>query len=363
MKKNSSITLVQFFWFFIQIQIAISVLVLPYSIYKVAKTDGWISMLLAGVVTQILIFVIWYLGKRYPTMTFFELLEALLGKYVGKFVSILYIIYFLALTTIVLLFFNFLISVWVLSQTPDTVKIPLFIFGCFYLLHSDLRIIARFLTIVGPLILLVPFLACYAFFDSEPLYLLPVLSSDFVDILRGVLTGSLAMQGFLILSVLYPYIEGSDKEKLLSATYANIMVTAIYVFTIIAAFVYFSPGQFVILPEPLLYMVKTISLVLIERIDLIFLAFWSVTVLSTIVGYLYIISTGMATVFQRSSRNRLGFDILACVIITVFALIPQNLLTLRRLLTYIDYVGIVFVVVIPILLLLFAMLFKRREST
>ncbi|MBM0066613.1 GerAB/ArcD/ProY family transporter [Alkalicoccobacillus gibsonii] len=363
MKKNSSITLVQFFWFFTQIQIAVSVLTLPYSIYKVAKTDGWLSMILAGIITQLLIFVIWKLGKRYPSMTFFELLESLLGKYVGKFVSILYITYFLSLTTIILIFFNFLISVWVLSQTPDIVKIPLFVLGCFYLLHSDLRIIARFLTIIGPVVLLVPFLACYAFFDSEPLYLLPVFSSDTVDILKGVLTGSLAMQGFLILSILYPYIEGSDKEKLLSATYANIMVTAIYVFTIIAAFVYFSPGQFEILPEPLLYMVKTISLVLIERIDLIFLAFWSVTVLATIVGYLYIISTGMATVFQRSSSNRLGFNILACVIITVFALIPQNLLTLRRLLIYIDYIGAVFVVVIPILLLLFAVLFKRREST
>ncbi|MEY8749508.1 GerAB/ArcD/ProY family transporter [Alkalicoccobacillus gibsonii] len=363
MKKNSSITVVQFFWFFIQIQIAISVLILPYSIYKVAKTDGWISMLLAGVVTQLLIFVIWYLGKRYPSLTFFELLEALLGKVFGKFLSILYIVYFLSLTTIILIFFNFLISVWVLNQTPDIVKIPLFVFGCFYLLHSDLRIIARFLTIVGPLVLLVPFLACYAFSNSEPLYLLPVFSSNFIDITQGVLTGSLAMQGFLILSILYPYIEGSDKEKLLAATYANVMVTAIYVFTIVAAFVYFSPGQFLILPEPLLYMVKTISLVLIERIDLIFLAFWSVIVLATIVAYLYIISTGMATVFQRSSRNRLVFDLLSCVIIAVFALIPQNLLTLRRLLAYIDYAGVPFVVIIPIMLLLFAVLFKRREST
>ncbi|MEK4563587.1 endospore germination permease [Alkalihalobacillus sp. FSL R5-0424] len=363
MKKNNSITLVQFYWFFVQIQIAISVLILPYSIYKVAGTDGWISMVLAGIVTQILIFVIWYLGKRYPSMTFFELLEALLGKYVGKCLSVLYITYFLSLTTIVLIFFNFLISVWVLNKTPDIVKIPLFVFGCFYLLHSDLRVIARFLTIVGPVVLLVPFLACYAFFDSEPLYLLPVFSSNFLDISQGVLTGSLAMQGFLILSILYPYIEGSDKEKLLSATYANIMVTATYTFTIIASFVYFSPGQFLILPEPLLYMVKTISLVVIERIDLIFIAFWSVTVLATIVGYLYIISTGMATVFQKSSSNRLWFDLLSCVIITVFALIPQNLLTLRNLLAYIDRIGVIFVVVIPILLLLFAMLFKRREST
>lgn len=359
MEKNNSITLIQFFWFFVQIQIAISVLILPYSIYKVAGTDGWLSMVLSGFITQLLIFIVWYLAKRYPTKNFFELLEDLLGKYVGKFISLLYIAYYLSLNTIVLLFFNFLISVWVLNETPNLVKIPLFVFVCFYLVNSNLRVIARFLTIIGPSVLLAPLLATYAFTDSEPLYLLPVFSSGFPEIAQGVLTGSLAMQGFLILTVLYPYIKGSAKEKLLAATYANIMVSMIYIFTIIASFIYFSPGQFKILPEPLLYMIKTISLVVIERIDLIFIAIWSVNVLGTLVSYLYISSTGMVTVFNRS--NRLWFDIISCLMIASLALIPQNLLTLRQLLSYIDRVGIVFVVVIPILLLVFAIVFKRRE--
>ena len=334
---------------------------LPYNIYHAAKTDGWISVIIAGLVTQLLIIIVWLLSIRFPALSFYELLETLLGKVLGKFVSILYIAYYLAVAAFILLVFNFLISVWVLNKTPDIVSIPLFVVACLYLLNSSIRVIARFMTIVGPIILLTPLLATYAFFDSEPLYLLPILTSTWMEIGKGVFTASLSMQGFLIITVLFPLVKGSNKEKLLAATYANVLVTVIYTFTVVASFVYFSPGQFEILPEPLLYMIKTISLVLIERIDLIFLAFWSVIVLATLVSYLYLASSGLTTVFNY--KRPLWFNILSGTIISVLALIPQNILTVRRLLLYIDYVGILFMAVIPIMLLLYAVLFKRRESS
>ncbi|MDQ0207758.1 GerAB/ArcD/ProY family transporter [Alkalicoccobacillus murimartini] len=361
MEKTNSINLVQYFWFFVQTQIGISIMTLPYNIYHSAKTDGWISIILSGVVVQILIVIFWYLSSRFPNQTFFGMLESLLGKTFGKILSILYIVYFLFIATIVLLVFNFLIHVWVLNKTPDIVAIPLFVIASLYLLCSDLRIIGRFMAIAGPIILLAPICATYAFFDSEPLYLLPILDSDWLGIGKGIWVSSMSMQGFLIISIVYPFIKGTKKEIFLASTYANIMVTAIYTFIVIASFVYFSPGQFRILPEPLLYMIKTISLVLIERIDLVFLAFWSVVVLATIVSYLYMASIGMTTVFNQPKR--LWFSLLSGVIISVLALIPQNILTVRRILGYIEYIGIAFIVIIPILLLTFSLLFKRSDTS
>ncbi|MCM2677162.1 GerAB/ArcD/ProY family transporter [Alkalicoccobacillus plakortidis] len=361
MKKENSINLVQFFWFFVQTQIAISIMTLPYNIYHAAKTDGWISVLIAGIITQLLLILVWLLAIRFPAFTFYEMLESLLGKTLGKIISILYIAYYLAVAAFVLLVFNFLISVWVLNKTPDIIAIPLFVVACLYLLNSNIQVIARFMTIIGPIMLLIPLLATYAFFDSEPLYLLPILTSTWMEIGKGVFTASLSMQGFLIVTILYPLVKGSNKEKLVAATYANVLVTAIYTFTVVASFVYFSPGQFEILPEPLLYMIKTISLVLIERIDLIFLAIWSIVVLATLVSYLYMASSGMTTVFNH--KKPLWFNIFSGAIISVLALIPQNILTVRKLLIYIDYVGILFMAIIPVMLLLYAVLFKRRESS
>ncbi|WP_185971069.1 GerAB/ArcD/ProY family transporter [Alkalicoccobacillus porphyridii] len=356
--SKSSVNLVQFFWFYVQTQIGISIMTLPYNIYHDAKTDGWISIIIAGMVTQILILLIWSLSIRFPNQNLYELFEKLVGKVLGKFISVLYIVYFLIIAAFVLLVFNFLISVWVLSKTPDIIKIPLFVIACLYLLNSHVQIISRFMVIVGPIVLLTPICATYAFFDSEPLYLLPILTSSWFEIGKGVMSASFSMQGFLIVAILHPVVKGSNKEKLLAASYANILVTAIYTFTIIASFIYFSPGQFEILPEPLLYMIKTISLVLIERIDLIFLALWSVVVLATIVSYLYMASIGMATVFNQ--KKRLLFSSISSLIITILALIPQNVLTLRHFSTFINYVGSFFIAVIPAFLLLYAVLFKRR---
>ena len=236
-------------------------------------------------------------------LNFLRISKKILGTILGKTMVFFYSCYFIILAISLLVIFNMLINVWVLPNTPNIIKIPLFTIAALYLLNSSLKVLGNFMTLTSPILLLAPLCALYAFIDPEPLYLLPILKKEAISIWSGVLSSSFAMQGFLIFPILYPYIEGTNKEKLLTATYANLFVTVFYTFIVLACFVYFSPGEFVFLPEPFLFMIKTVSLIIVERVDLIFLAFWSIIVLSTLTILLYCATNGLGTIFDKSKTK------------------------------------------------------------
>lgn len=56
-------TKTQLLFFIIQTQIGVGILSLPYSVFQRAKQDGWMSILLAGLVVQLLILLFWMLAK------------------------------------------------------------------------------------------------------------------------------------------------------------------------------------------------------------------------------------------------------------------------------------------------------------
>ncbi|MCM2677420.1 GerAB/ArcD/ProY family transporter [Alkalicoccobacillus plakortidis] len=305
-----------------------------------------------------MIIVLWFISASYPHLTFYTYLKQVLGNIVGNFLILLYTFYFIFITITLLIFFNTLIGAWVLPNTPGIVKLILFIIPALYLLISPLKTIATFMTISSPFLLLAPICATFAFSDSEPLYLLPIFETDWIGIWKGALSSTFAMQGFLILPIIYPFVSGTSKEKLLTATYANIFVTIFYTFIVLACFIYFSPGQFNILPEPFLYMIKTISFTIFERVDLIFLACWSIIVLTTLTILLYASTTGLEIMFNKSKTKL--FSIIIGSIVVILSNIPQNLLTIRRIFHFNEYADIVFAILISIFLLMYQKLLKYK---
>ncbi|WP_082406748.1 GerAB/ArcD/ProY family transporter [Bacillus sp. JCM 19041] len=75
-------------------------------------------------------------------------------------------------------------------------------------------------------------------------------------------------------------------------------VTLIYVMVVLTSFITFSHGEMKLLPEPFLYMIKSFSLTIIERIDLIFLSLWSIIVITTYVIFIYCSTIGIMTVLN-----------------------------------------------------------------
>src|SRR5699024_355603 len=145
MKKHGQIELYQLFFLLVHVQIGVSVVTLPYDLFLVADGDGWISILIAGLVIQIYILLFAIVIKRYPNDHLFQISEKVFGKWVGKIFSFFYTIYFILLGVFILNKYALIISAWMMPLTPSWILISLVVVVSLYMGTAELPIIARFL--------------------------------------------------------------------------------------------------------------------------------------------------------------------------------------------------------------------------
>ncbi len=358
--SSHSITHRQLFFLIIQSQIGVGVLSLPYSLFTKAKIDGWISLLLAGVFIQFSILAIWKLCDRFPRSTIFDILPKIMGKQLGFLFNIIYTIHFAFISILILALYNNIVGKWILFDTPHWVIIFLMAFTGAYFITSTPREIARFFTIVTPLLLILLGLILYAYTDVHLLYIFPVGDVGLSTIIKSSSDAMVSLLGFDVALVFMAYTSGTPNKKLKVISFASLCVTLIYLFIVVTTFIFFNPMEIVIVPEPVLYMLKAFSFTVIERTDLVFLSVWIISVATSFISYLYTASKGVQTLFKlKKQESAAPFIALFCFLI---AIIPNEKIEILAWNKYISLTSLLFSGLAPIFLLLIAVIRKRQEK-
>jgi hypothetical protein len=133
----------QFYFIILQTEFGVGALSLPYDLFGVAKQDGWISLLAAGLLIVVLLFFFWFLAKRFPDEGLFNYMEKLMGRWLGKVFLLLYSLYFIMVSTLIVIIFSQTINSWVLARTPILVTGLIMALLGFYMAISKLHVIAR----------------------------------------------------------------------------------------------------------------------------------------------------------------------------------------------------------------------------
>lgn len=361
METNKRLGKTQLFWFYVQSQIGIGILSLPYTLYKTAQTDGWISLLMSAILVQIAIFVLWLLHKRFPNDHLFSICEKTLGVFAGKVLTLVYIVYFVYTAALVLQGFTQLIVIWILTRTPEPVFMVLMIAASLPLILSTLDQKARMFVLAAPLILLIPIVMIGGFFyHGDLLNLLPIGVAQPRELMKGTLAASFAINGYIVMSLIFPYVKATAAEKIKVVSLAHWFVFFIYLVVVLACYMTFSAGEMKLLPEPFLYLIKSFSLPIVERIDLIFLCLWSVIVITTYAIFVYCGVIGTMTLF-RSSRYHL-FVILALLTTFLVNLPQDSIFEVRQMMTGTDLFGSIMTFIVPLFILMTAAVFKRRST-
>ncbi|WP_139487873.1 GerAB/ArcD/ProY family transporter [Brevibacillus dissolubilis] len=352
------ISLIELFGFVIQTVIGIGVLSLPYTIFSESKTDAWISVLLAGFVSSINIWVILRLSRKFPSLHLYEYLPVLLGKYLSKIVTVGYILFFLSISYLILIIFGGTISKWVLPRTPPWAIYFLLVATSIYLARENLNVIARFCLLTSVIFPVLIGLMLVPLINSNFLYLFPIGQTEFESIINGARKTTFSIIGYELLLIIYPYVSGSDKN-IIKVTYLSyLFVTIFYCFLVLTSVVFFSSGELGQIPEPILYMLKSFSFRVIERIDLLFLSIWIVAVITSFVNYLYAASVGMKHLFRQTDHKKaalFGGAVCFCL-----ALYPLDPFVLKDINDYISKAALVFVSAVPFILLLISYFIKNR---
>ncbi|GAB6488389.1 GerAB/ArcD/ProY family transporter [Bacillus cereus] len=361
MKENKQeITLFQMFLFIIQTVTGIGVLTLPYDMYKVSKEDSWISILIGGTLISMGIFIIWLLLKRFPGSTIFELSTKISGEYLGAFIKVSYIFFFLYTSVHLSLLFGRLVSIWVLPRTPIWITIFLILSVGVYCATKNLKIIARFFTVVSVLAFVLFLLITYIVKDIDIHYILPIGQNGIHTILKGALTGSLAFAGFETILIIFPYTKGKSIHKFHISLLALISMTLFYAYITFICITFFGPAVMKLVPQPLLYILKYQSFQVIERTDLLFFSIWTVSVATSIMSYLYVASIGLANLL-RHDRHSTFVPYAAMLVFIVTLLIPQNEKYINLVSRFYGLLSPIFLFGIPGLLLIFSLFLKKAD--
>jgi spore germination protein (amino acid permease) len=361
-EQKNKITPAQFAFMVIQTQVGIAVLSLPHEVQAVAKGGGWISVLSAGLMAELIILLHWALVRRFPQDTIYEILTKLMGKWIGKGVGLLYVLYFFSINIVVALMFADVVGRWILIKTPRWAIVLLLMIAGVYLARESVRAVARFYVAVSFLFVLFVVLTILAYRDANFYYIFPITEAGWFNILvKGAHQAIIAMTGYELLILLNPFIQGTSKTKLLAASVGNLFVTLLYTFITFTTLVVFSPEELQLIPEPVLYKHKALSLQVLERIDLIFLSVWSVTVVTSVVTYLYLAALGIKHLIHKKQirRKSVSFMAGAVLFIVMFIQSPEQVQMINDLVANLSYFFLVF---IPLLLLLLSFILKNKVT-
>lgn len=301
MNSKTSITTFQLIFILIHMQIGVGILSMPHDLFKASGTDSWITILVTGIITQLFIFLFGALMKRFPNNNIFGIARLLLGKKLGNVLTIMFSIFYIFFAVITLARFAYILRAWMLPHTPSWVILAIMCFTTVFIVKENIQVIARFTIIASVVFTSFIVVSIFVLDNATFSHLFPVGTNGFSPIIKGVPKTLYSYFGYELIVFLYPFVQPPNKGIVRSATIANIFVTLFYFLLVVITLISFTAKELLQIPEPVLFLVKSISFEIIERPDLLFTSMWIVLSATTIFIIIYISSLGLATVMRTTN--------------------------------------------------------------
>ncbi|AST92475.1 hypothetical protein BC6307_14820 [Sutcliffiella cohnii] len=283
------------------IMIGIGLLTLPKDISNVGNNQ-WIVPFLLGVIANISIFPIVYIGRKFPNDPFFIVIEKLWGKILGTIVHLLIIFYgILQVGNVIHSYLRLVQTVALPNYTVSFMSIALYI-PLVTIVLGGIKSIARFCMFSFFFTAWMMIFTKWAFQAGHWVNVIPTWEVSLLEWGKSIHYGFEAFFGFGILAFFFPYIM-DQKRAFLHASIGIWIVVIIYVIISLASVVYFSEWQLTNLLFPLLNLFQAVKLPFIERVEVFGTSLWAFLILSTSAAYLWISKKGFDAIFSKN-KNR-----------------------------------------------------------
>ncbi|MFJ7509434.1 GerAB/ArcD/ProY family transporter [Peribacillus simplex] len=348
-----------FYVFFLvhSMQTGVGVLSFQRVLAKTTGTDGWISILLAGLIVHILIWVIYKIFSIVPG----DIISAnnhAFGKWMGNFFSLLFILYFLILGMTVMISYINVIHVWMFEEVPSWAFALVFLILIYYINTGGFRTITGIAFLSVNMTYWLLFVLFYAMKYSEFINLLPVFHHTLLDILKGTRSTSLTMLGFEMILMFYPFI----KDAKTSQKYAHggaLTTTLITVFVYLVSLVFYSQKQLELTIWPTLSLTSIVELPFIQRFEYIDVSWWAIVIIPNMTIALWAASRGFKRIFNVQQKYPLWGMSIIILLTNIFVFDVDSLYILNKI---INPYGVLFLVVYLPLLLVIIYIKKMRKQ-
>ncbi|WP_409342099.1 endospore germination permease [Paenibacillus sp. MBLB4367] len=316
--KRHEITLMQYIFIIHGSQVGIGILQMPRMLAEKAGTDGWIAIGVSWLLSMAVSLLIVQIMAMYPQGTIIDLLDRVFGKWAAKTGALVIAAAFAFATMTVMFRAILFIKAFILPRTADYMLFLLFAIPTYLILSKGVRVLGRYSELVFLILIWMPFFYLFAFPDFHWLYLLPVLKEGWMPVLKAVPDTVTSFDGFEIAFFLYPFLRKKESASA-GIVIANTLTMLVYMGITVICFVFFSPEGILDTNEPTLTILKVIEFHFLERLELIFLAFYLFVVSTTWMPFLFWSATAANRLFGITHSNRtLIVLLLAMFVILLF---------------------------------------------
>jgi spore germination protein len=330
-------------------------------IYLAAKymgNNGYWGFLLAYVITIPVIALICLLGKRFPLKSVIQYLPEVFGTILGKLLGFIYLVFIMCLMVWASRAISEEISVYFLSRTPMWALLFLFLAVAAYVAHQGIEGVTRLAAFIFPVTFFFSFIAILFSFQNFQLdNIRPIFLIDGFKIPYGSLQMFYPFIPLLTVLMIYPYL--TEKQKNFKVITGATSLVFIVIFLLILSGIgnYSAPGT-------LRYSWATLELTrkanlpfLLQSFGLFFGATWLTQALVGTGFFYYILSDGMAKLFNV--WNYKWFTLILFPLTYILVLLPSGVIDMRLVFPYIRITGFAITLGLPLLVLLVAFLRNR----
>jgi spore germination protein KB len=333
-------------------------LTLPRVLTKIAQEASWLSAGLGSVLGFLVLAIATLVALRLPPGPLPVALEALLGKFWGKAVCLVFAVGLFAYVPWLLRIFGSATVVGMMPYTPLSVLLLVFSLNVFLLASFGLEAIARSAqAFFFPLLII--FLTVVV--GSLPLLSLqrlkPLLGAGFWPIFRGAEAVTHYFGEGVIVLALVPALQGK-KGTWKSVIVASALVGLIFTSVTLMAVGSFGAVWTASVPFPVLMLARNVAFGrFIHRFEPFFMAVWYLSVYVKTSLLVFLTAKLLAAVFDKDNAKLIVGILLSLSF--PLALIPEDMLTVfQYVLAFGKYLGLFLGFGLPLVLLPFT--FKKR---
>lgn len=348
-----------FYVFFIMhsMQTGLGVLNFQRDLAKTTGTDGWISIILAGLIVHILIWLIYKIFSIVPG----DIISAnnhAWGKWIGNLFSLFFILYFFVLGMTIIIGYINVLHVWMLREVPSWAFALVFLALIYYIISGGFRTITgiAFLSVMVSYWLL--FVPLYGFKYADFTSFLPIFDHTLIEIMKGTRSTSLSMLGFEMILMFYPFIKNPETSQ----KYAHggaLSTTLLLLLLYFVSTVFYSQKQLALTLWPTLSLTSIIELPFIQRFEYITISWWYIVIITNMVLPLWAASRGIKRLFNVQQKYPLWVMFMIILLVNIFFFDVESLHILNKMIN--PYSVSFLVSYLPLLLVLLSIKKWRKR--
>ncbi|WP_169081470.1 endospore germination permease [Paenibacillus sp. PL91] len=360
--ESRQITVMQAAAILVSTIIGVGVLAMPLFAVQAADSGAPLVTMLGTLLAFVGLMLITWLGMRFPDESIIQYSENIIGKGLAWIGSVLIIVFFSVLTSLIAREFGEVVVTSVLRSTPVEVTVIVMLLLSAISTRNGITTFAYIHTFYFPL-LLVPVLLIVALSmkNAEVINLLPIWGNEQKGMLKGTLTIAALFQGSFILTAVIPAMKKPEKA-MKASVWGMLIAGGLYFVIVIAAVSVFGAEEIKQLLWPTLELAKATSLPanILERLDAAFLAVWVTAVFTTLFSSYFLTIYSISKLFRLKEHKLFSYFLLP--IVFVMAMLPQNIVQMYEIIENVGRFGLYITIGYPGLLLMISILRKKRGN-